>query len=68
MKRVIARCWGHIRPTDSSRSSYVASTRTRPLSAAQNAGNTLVVGVPNFVPLKNGKTGSAEHKPEDGSS
>jgi regulator of protease activity HflC (stomatin/prohibitin superfamily) len=25
------------------------------LSAAQNAGNTLVVGVPNFVPLKNGK-------------
>ena len=25
------------------------------LSAAQNAGNTLVVGVPNFVPLKNGQ-------------
>ncbi len=24
------------------------------LTAAQNAGNTLVVGVPNFVPLKNG--------------
>ena len=38
------------------------------LSAAQNAGNTLVVGVPNFVPLKNGKAGSPEHKPEDGAS
>ena len=38
------------------------------LSAAQNAGNTLVVGVPNFVPLKNGKTGSAEQKPDDGAS
>ena len=38
------------------------------LSAAQNAGNTLVVGVPNFVPLKNGKTGSAEPKPDDGAS
>jgi len=38
------------------------------LSAAQNAGNTLVLGVPGFVPLKNGKSGSAEHKPEDGAS
>lgn len=38
------------------------------LAAAQNAGNTLVVGVPNFVPLKNGKAGAAEHKPEDGES
>ena len=38
------------------------------LSAAQNAGNTLVVGVPNFVPLKNGKAGAAEHEPEDGAS
>jgi regulator of protease activity HflC (stomatin/prohibitin superfamily) len=38
------------------------------LSAAQNAGNTFVLGVPGFVPLKNGKTNSAEHKPEDGAS
>ena len=38
------------------------------LSAAQNAGNTLVLGVPGFVPLKNGKTASPEHKPEDGAS
>ena len=38
------------------------------LSAAQNAGNTLVLGVPGFVPLKNGKAGSTEHKPEDGAS
>ena len=38
------------------------------LSAAQNAGNTLVLGMPGFVPLKNGKAGSAEHKPEDGAS
>jgi len=38
------------------------------LSAAQNAGSTLVVGVPNFAPLKNGKAGSPEHKPEDGAS
>jgi hypothetical protein len=38
------------------------------LSAAQNAGNTLVIGVPNFVPLKNGKTSSTEHKAEDGAS
>lgn len=36
------------------------------LFAAQKAGNTLVVGVPNFVPLKNGKTSSTEHKTEDG--
>lgn len=32
------------------------------LTTAQNAGSTLVVGVPNFVPLKNGK---AEHKPDE---
>jgi regulator of protease activity HflC (stomatin/prohibitin superfamily) len=36
------------------------------LTAAQKAGNTLVLGVPGFVPLKNGKAGSPEHKPEDG--
>jgi len=38
------------------------------LSAAQNAGNTLVVGVPSFVPLKNGRASSPEPKPEDGAS
>jgi len=38
------------------------------LSAEQNAGNTLVVGVPNSVPLNNGKTGSAEQKHDDGAS
>jgi hypothetical protein len=38
------------------------------LSAAQTAGSTLVLGVPGFVPLKNGKAGSPEHKPEDGAS
>ena len=39
------------------------------LSAAQNAGSTLVLGMPGgFVPLKNGKAGSLEHKPEDGAS
>jgi len=38
------------------------------LSAAQNAGNTLVLGVPGFVPLKNSKASSPEHKPEDGAS
>ncbi len=38
------------------------------LSAAQTAGNTLVVGVPRFVPLKNGKAGSPENRPEDGAS
>jgi len=38
------------------------------LSAAQTAGNTLVLGVPGFVPLKNGKAGSPEHKAEDGAS
>jgi hypothetical protein len=38
------------------------------LSVAQNAGNTLVLGVPGFVPLKNGKAGSQDHKPEDGAS
>lgn len=40
----------------------------QPLSAAQTTGNTLVLGVPGFVPLKNGKAGSPEHKPEDGAS
>ena len=38
------------------------------LTAAQNAGNTLVLGVPGFIPLKNGKAGSPAHKPEDGTS
>ncbi len=38
------------------------------LSAAQNAGNTLVLGVPGFVPLKNGKASSSDHKSEDGAS
>ena len=38
------------------------------LSAAQNSGNTLVLGVPGFVPLKDGKAGSTEPKPEDGAS
>ena len=38
------------------------------LSAAQSAGNTLVLGVPGFVPLKNGKSASSEHNPEDGAS
>lgn len=38
------------------------------LSAAQTAGNTFVLGVPGFVPLKNGTAGSTEHKPEDGAS
>jgi regulator of protease activity HflC (stomatin/prohibitin superfamily) len=38
------------------------------LSTVQNAGNTLVLGLPGFVPLKNGKAGSSEHKAEDGAS
>jgi regulator of protease activity HflC (stomatin/prohibitin superfamily) len=38
------------------------------LSAAQHGGNTLVLGVPGFLPLKDGKAGSPEHKPEDGAS
>jgi regulator of protease activity HflC (stomatin/prohibitin superfamily) len=39
------------------------------LAAAQNAGNTLVLGLPGgFVPLKNGKAGSPEQMPEDGAS
>jgi hypothetical protein len=38
------------------------------LSTAQNAGNTLVLGLPGFVPLKNSKTGSSEAKDEDGAS
>lgn len=36
------------------------------LAAAQNAGSTLVVGVPNFVPLPKGKVGVAAPQPEDG--
>jgi regulator of protease activity HflC (stomatin/prohibitin superfamily) len=36
------------------------------LATAQNAGNTLVLGVPGgFVPLKNGKSGSATPKTEE---
>jgi regulator of protease activity HflC (stomatin/prohibitin superfamily) len=38
------------------------------LAAAQNSGNTLVLGVPGFVPLKSGKTASPENKPEEGAS
>jgi len=35
------------------------------LSAAQNAGNTLVVGLPGgFVPLKNGKQPTAQESNE----
>ena len=49
-------------------SAIVRTPLMQSLSAAQNAGNTLVVGVPNFVPLKNGRAGSAEQKPEDGAS
>ena len=37
-------------------------------SAAQNAGNTLVLGVPGFVPLKNGKPGSPAETEESGDS
>lgn len=37
-------------------------------STSQNARNTLVLGLPGFVPLKNGKAGSSEHKAEDGAS
>jgi regulator of protease activity HflC (stomatin/prohibitin superfamily) len=36
------------------------------LSAAQNAGNTLVLGVPGFVPLKNGKAAPAGDAKETG--
>jgi len=35
------------------------------LTMAQNAGNTLVLGVPGFVPLKNGKVGSAANNTEE---
>ena len=40
------------------------------LSTAQNAGNPDAsgLGLPGFVPLKNGKAGSSEPKPEDGAS
>jgi len=38
------------------------------LSTAQNAGSTLVLGLPGFMPLKNGKAGSPAHEPEDGAS
>jgi len=39
------------------------------VTAAQNAGNTLVLGVPGFVPLKNGKAGSpATNTEESGAS
>jgi len=38
------------------------------LSTTQNMGNTLVLGLPGFVPLKNGKAGSSEHNTEDGAS
>src|SRR5258708_12108725 len=32
---------------------------------AQNAGSTLVLGLPGFLPLKHGTAGSAEHQPQD---
>ena len=35
------------------------------LSAAQNADHTLVVGMPGFVPLKDGKGGSATPNAEE---
>jgi len=36
------------------------------LAAAQTAGNTLVFGVPGgFVPLKNGKAGTAAEAPAE---
>jgi hypothetical protein len=36
------------------------------LSAAQTAGNTLVLGMPGgFVPLKSGKTGPAPETPDE---
>lgn len=35
------------------------------LTAAQNAGSTLVLGMPGFVPLKNGKGGSAATNTEE---
>jgi len=34
-------------------------------TAAQNAGNTLVLGVPGFVPLKNGKSNVAPEPPAE---
>ena len=37
------------------------------LSAVQNTGNTLMVGVPNVVPLKNGKSAPV-HEAEEGAS
>ena len=36
------------------------------LAAAQNAGSTLVLGVPGFLPLKNGKAGLAAQNTEEG--
>jgi hypothetical protein len=39
---------------------------TQALSAAQSAGNTLVLGMPGgFVPLKNGRSGLAPEAPAD---
>ena len=35
-------------------------------STAQNAGNTLVLGLPGFMPQKNGKADSPEQKLQDG--
>ena len=40
----------------------------QPFSTTQNAGNTLVLGLPGFMPLRNGKAGSPQHRPEDGAS
>src|SRR5213078_2426471 len=35
------------------------------LMTAQNAGNTLVLGVPGFVPLKNGKSNATPEKGQE---
>ena len=35
------------------------------LTAAQKAGNTLVLGMPGFVPLKNGRAGSPAPNTEE---
>ena len=58
---------GRIRHSHIVSEGYVG-TLMQSLSTAQNAGNTLVLGLPGFVPLKNGKAGSSEHKAEDGAS
>ena len=58
---------GRIRHSHIVSEGYVGSLM-QSLPTAQNAGNTLVLGLRCFVPLKNGKAGSSEHQPEDGAS